>query len=238
MSSHNQITRLPFSGRHITADVVTDVKNLPLDGRVIVVNLGTEPAYLVHEPRTPIPALSSTTAVDSTLEQASAVALLRVTDTGPVATITGETGWQHFADIAPAGAFPRSTPLYRSLQADVGTVHFDPRIVLGDSASTGPRRPFRIRLMLWFAPSGTSCGIHNEHGFIETHAQIAGHGRMQKFRSPDRASLYEDIQMSPGYATPVPFCGLGPRDTFSYPWHQYHADTDCVWLAVEYHLAD
>jgi hypothetical protein len=22
---------------------------------------------------------------------------------------------------------------------------------------------------------------------------------------------------------------------FIYPWHQYYADTDCIWLAIEYH---
>ncbi|MDX3376575.1 hypothetical protein PV390_19455 [Streptomyces sp. ME02-6991-2A] len=32
-------------------------------------------------------------------------------------------------------------------------------------------------------------------------------------------------------------CGrtAGADGSFQYPWHQYRADTDCVWLAVEYH---
>ncbi|HEY5704500.1 MAG TPA: hypothetical protein VIS96_02885 [Terrimicrobiaceae bacterium] len=41
--------------------------------------------------------------------------------------------------------------------------------------------------------------------------------------------------MSAGYTTTVPFCEVkGPR-TFVYLWHQYYADTDCIWMAVEYH---
>jgi len=238
LSSHNQVSRLPFAGRHLDAEVVTDVKDLPLEGRVIVVNLDTSPAYLAHEPRTPIPGFSSTIAVNSTLEQAGMVALLRVLDEEHISGITAEPGWRHFAEIAGPGAFPRTTPLYRSPQADVGTVHFDPRAALGDTHSAGHHRPFRIRLMLWYSPAGTPCGIHNRHDFIEPQALGAGHGRMQKFSTQDPRTLYEDVLMSPGYATPVPFCGLGPHDSFSYPWHQYHADTDCVWLAVEYHLAD
>ena len=27
-----------------------------------------------------------------------------------------------------------------------------------------------------------------------------------------------------------------PNDrTFSYPWHRYYADTDCIWMAIELH---
>jgi hypothetical protein len=41
--------------------------------------------------------------------------------------------------------------------------------------------------------------------------------------------------MGPGYTTPDPFCGTAPDGTFDYPWHQYRAESDCVWLAIEYH---
>ncbi|RZU53782.1 hypothetical protein EV385_5716 [Krasilnikovia cinnamomea] len=238
MSSRNRITPLPFSGRHVEARVVTDVRDFPLTGRVIVVNLDTTPAYLARLPRTPIPAFSSTIAVDSTLAQAKAVVLLQVLDEQPVSGITDEPGWQHFTDIAGPDAFPRTTPLYRSARAEVGTVRFDPHAALGATHPGSRPRDFTVRLMLWYCPPDTACGIHNRHDFIETHAQVVGHGRMQKFADQEPASLYEDVLMSPGYATPVPFCGIGPDTTFTYPWHQYKADTDCVWLAVEYHLAD
>jgi hypothetical protein len=58
---------------------------------------------------------------------------------------------------------------------------------------------------------------------------------MQKFQTQNAATLYEDVRMSAGYTTPVPFCSIQDADRFLYPWHQYYADTDCIWLALEYH---
>jgi hypothetical protein len=60
---------------------------------------------------------------------------------------------------------------------------------------------------------------------------------MQKFRENDITTLYQDIVMGPGYTTPDPFCCVTDGSTFHYPWHQYYSDTDCIWLAVEYHPA-
>jgi hypothetical protein len=64
---------------------------------------------------------------------------------------------------------------------------------------------------------------------------VHGLGRIQKFTAQDHGTLYEDLRMSPGYTTPDPFCDIAPDGSYRYPWHQYYADTDCVWLAVEYH---
>lgn len=86
---------------------------------------------------------------------------------------------------------------------------------------------------LWFAPAGTHCLIHNSHPFLEYHVQVAGQGAMQKFRRPDHASLYEEQLLSPGGrhdVYPVRPAGDG---SYHYPWHQYFARTDCIWLAVE-----
>jgi len=57
---------------------------------------------------------------------------------------------------------------------------------------------------------------------------------MQKFHSNNFDTLYEDIIMSPG-ATHIPFAGLGKDGQFVYPWHQYYSDTDCIWMANEFH---
>lgn len=86
---------------------------------------------------------------------------------------------------------------------------------------------------LWFAPAGTQCLIHNSHPFLEYHVQIAGLGSMQKFRSDSAASLYEEQGLVPGAGHglyPVQPDGTGG---YRYPWHQYVAHTDCLWLAVE-----
>jgi hypothetical protein len=87
-----------------------------------------------------------------------------------------------------------------------------------------------IEFNLWYAAAGTDCGIHNEHDFRELHTQIFGVGRMQKFHKNNRDSLYQEVFMSPGY-THYPFYDEDGK----YPWHQYLADTDCVWLATEFH---
>jgi len=47
-------------------------------------------------------------------------------------------------------------------------------------------------------------------------------------------TLYEDVLMPPGF-THDPFFTVGNDRSFSYPWHRYYADTDCIWMAVELH---
>ncbi|HBM16756.1 MAG TPA: hypothetical protein DD381_10500 [Lentisphaeria bacterium] len=86
----------------------------------------------------------------------------------------------------------------------------------------------KIELNLWFASAGTNCGIHNEHDFSEIHAQIFGLGRIQIFHNKEFSSLHQEIYLGPGY-THDPLCS----ETKIYPYHQYYADTDCLWLAIE-----
>jgi hypothetical protein len=242
-SSHNIVTPLSFSGRFVEARLVQQAKHLPIEGHVIVVNLDTAPAYVAETPRKGIPALSSTILVDTYLEQAASVVLLKIVQSGDVeatsvADIVTEPGWALFADILAHDlppSFPRDTPLWRSSVDDVGTTGFDPAAVLAESVGAARSRRFRVTANLWFAPANTDCVIHNQHDFMEIHSQVYGLGRMQKFRADDHSTLYEDLLMSPGYTTPMPFCTVGADGSFVYPWHQYHADTDCVWLAVEYH---
>lgn len=218
----NESTSLSLGGELVTAELVTDAKTLPLDGRVIVVNPSPTPAYVVTEPRRFVPPFSSTILVGVTIEQADSLVLLRPRE-APMSGLIEQPGWHRFAGL-PA-------PLWQGPRSPIGSVTFDPGSVLGETPSAD--REFDVSVNLWFAPTGTDCGIHNEHDFLETHTQIHGTGRMQKFTTPGHDALYEDVLMSPG-ATHEPFCGMA-NDQFRYPWHQYRADTDCVWLAVEYH---
>jgi hypothetical protein len=163
-----------------------------------------------------------------------------------ISGIVAEPGWSLFGDLLAAAGdgdgdpgpglpFPRENPLWRGPQDDIGLMEFDPALALGRPASPDGARTFQVKVNLWFAPAGTDCFIHDRHDFIEIHSQIHGFGRMQKFTAQDHSTLYEDLLMSPGHTTPTPFCRMGPGGRFVYPWHQYRADTDCVWLAVEYH---
>jgi hypothetical protein len=114
--------------------------------------------------------------------------------------------WQHIHEIFPLPSL-KNTMLWRSDKKQIGATAFN----------------------FWFAAAGTDCGIHNEHDFLEIHTQIWGTGHMQKFHQKDATTMYQDIVMTPGF-THQPFCD----ESHVYPWHRYFADTDCVWLAVEY----
>jgi hypothetical protein len=228
-----RITARPrLGGSQIEAEVLHDVRDLRIDGRTVVVNPGPAPAYVSGWPRRFVPPFSSTVLVDTCVERAESVVLLRTAPGLPVAALTGQPDWHRFADlVAPDSGFPEDTALWRGPRHQIGTVAFDPSAVLGETP--GGTRSFEVWINLWFAPSGTDCVIHNRHDFLEVHTQVHGLGRMQKFTAPDPAALYEDVLMSEGN-THLPFCGTD-GDGFAYPWHQYRADTDCVWLAVEYH---
>jgi hypothetical protein len=229
---------LNFTGRYVEATLVENVKDYQVAGRTVVVNPGVSAVALGETPRKFIPAFSSTILSDVVVEQADLLVLLRTDDSADISGIVEEPGWNLLGELLGEAVFPTGTPLWKSPQDDAGDIALVPSAVLGEpgtGAGSGTERMFGIRLNLWFAPSGTDCAIHNQHGFIEVHSQVHGLGRMQKFREQDHGTLYQDVLMSPGYTTPDPFCGIGPHGTFVYPWHQYHADSDCVWLAVEYH---
>ncbi|TCO59380.1 hypothetical protein [Actinocrispum wychmicini] len=225
-------TRISWSNAYIDARFVVEPKDFRVDGHTIVVNPNLTPVTVGEPPVRHIPAFSSTVLVDTTIEQGDSVLLLRVLNEDTIASIVDLPGWHLFADLLPG--FPRSTLLHRGPVERIGTVEFDPGIALGEDKSLG-QRTFETSVNLWFAPAGTDCAIHNEHDFIEIHSQLHGYGRMQKFKQRDHSTLYEDQLMSPGHTPPVPFCRTRPDGGFTYPWHQYRADTDCVWLAVEYH---
>jgi hypothetical protein len=224
------MTRLALSNRFVEASYVEQPKDHAIGNRAIVVNPGPTPVWVGEEPVRYIPAFSSTILRETRVESGDSVLVFEILAEDNISGIVQEPGWNLFADLLPG--FPPETLLYRGPVEDLGVVELDQGVVLGE-LPTGPRS-FRVSVNLWFAPAGTDCGIHNEHDFLEIHSQIHGYGRMQKFKERDHATLYEDLRMSPGHTPPVPFCrstGTG----FAYPWHQYRADSDCVWLAVEYH---
>ena len=45
-------------------------------------------------------------------------------------------------------------------------------------------------------------------------------------------AMYEEYRLSPG-DTNVPFAYVDEQEKFIYPWHQYYADTDCLWVVWE-----
>ncbi|GIH72590.1 hypothetical protein [Sphaerimonospora thailandensis] len=244
LPSHPASRRLNFANDLIEADLVFGVKDLEITDPAVVVNFGTGEVFVKETPRKPIRAMNSTILHNTQIESADCLVVLRLTNKGRanIEGVTGVPGWRLLADLIGDGPsttggrpFDPSIPLWTSEQDTVGRVRFDAGALLEGKGAARGIQEFEVKLNLWYAPAGTDCFIHNQHAFIEFHTQVHGIGRMQKFTEQDHTTLYQDVLMSPGYTTPDPFCSLGLAGDYVYPWHQYYADTDCVWLAIEYH---
>lgn len=231
MPESNQRRSLSFSNDWIESVLVNAVHDMPVED-AIVVNLSTTALhYDAGGNHGTIPPWKSTILRQCTLTQGERAALLHVrkrTNLGGVAL-----GWEWFGQRFPQ--FPRGTPLYISSQDDIGDVELDPLIAFAGQTSVSPSpRRYRLKLNLWYTPEETDCTIHTGHKFLEVHTQVLGTGHMQKFREQTADTLYEDVLMPPGF-THDPFFTVANDRSFSYPWHRYYADTDCIWMAVELH---
>ena len=226
----NKRRALSFSNDWIESTLVSAAHEMPVED-AIVANLSTKALhYRAAGNRGAISPWKSTILRQCTLEDGELAALLHVrqrTNLGGVAL-----GWEWYGQRNPQ--FSRTTPLYISSQDDIGVVNLDPTFFGSETSASSSLLSYRLRLNLWYTPEETDCGIHTGHQFLEVHTQILGTGHMQKFREKTADTLYEDVVMVPGY-THEPFFVLGKERTFSYPWHRYYADSDCIWMAVELH---
>jgi hypothetical protein len=247
MQQQNQVKQLGFSDSYIDAKFVENVRDYYIPNYTITINPNIAEAYLDEPSRNLIPPLSSTILKNTRIEKAGSLILLEVKQDENVKNIVSEPGWDFYGniigDLPPPRdpnelQYPKDTPLWRSPQISLGSFKIDPYVMTRQAISPTQWQRFEIKVNLWFAPANTNCFIHNKHDFIEIHSQILGQGRMQKFKAQDYNTLYEDILMSPGYTTPIPFCEVRGDNQYTYPWHQYYADTDCIWLAIEYHPID
>ncbi len=229
----NQVKHLSFSGAYIDAKYVENLENYPIYHRTIAINPQSSDAHLSEETASIIPAYSSTILKDTIIKKAESLLLLEVVQENNIRKIVFEQDWDLLGNLIES--FPKDVPLWRSPQDEAGIVEIDPYLMTRQSRTPHQKEKFCVKVNLWFAPSHTDCAIHNQHDFIEIHTQIFGQGRMQKFKGNEFDSLYEDMLMSPGFTTSVPFCEIHEHNQYTYPAHQYYADTDCIWLAIEYH---
>jgi hypothetical protein len=232
----NEVKELNFSGARIGARLVSWPREYYIKGRSVVVNPNRTDIRICGPIANIIPSFSSLILENTTIESGQSIVVLELNNTRNPGGIVLEKGWVLYATLVPPeSTFKRDTPLYRSPQDEIGMMRFDPGLLPGqEEGSLGPAN-YRVKVNLWFAPEKTDCAIHNQHDFIEIHTQVSGYGRMQKFTANDFSAIYQDELMSPSYTTSVPFCQVMDTKTFRYPWHQYYADTDCVWMAIEYH---
>jgi len=227
----NRRRTLSFSNEWIESVLVSNVRELPVDD-AIVVNLSPNVLhYKGGENQGTIPSWKSTTLRGCTLVEGTMAALLHVrkrTNLGAVAL-----GWDWYGRRNPQ--FSCTTTLYISSQDDIGDIEFDPLTTFAkQSPASAALRRYRLKLNLWYTPEETDCGIHTGHRFLEVHTQVLGTGHMQKFRDNNADSLYQDVLMPAGF-THDPFFMLAADRSFTYPWHRYYADTDCIWMAIELH---
>lgn len=230
------ITETSYSSEGIQVDHVHDARQYRLDRRSIVVNLAPSAALIDEHLGGYIPPVSSTMLSEGVAVTGDLLCVISESG-GPVSErYFRELGWTDF--LATASQSDKDAPvLLKSPQETAGAVDLDMSQILHDPTAPEAEQRHEVKTNLWFAPAGTDCGIHREHPFVETHTQIAGVGRMQKFKDESHDSVFEDVILSPGLTQPSIF-GRFHEDRLVYPWHQYKADTDAVWLAVEYHAPD
>ena len=221
---------LAFADEFISAKLVENVVNYRVADAVVV---NISPSIMVTGDEHPavVPAWKSTWLKGGLIRSAERVAIIKVVRPTNLGGCIFR-GWDWLGNRIRS--FPRDTPLYISAQDEIGTVIIDPYVFTNERIVPEVARPFKLKLNLWWAPGDTDCFIHNEHSFLETHTQIHGTGRMQKFKERDPSTIYEDVVMPIGYSHD-PFCRVTGENQWTYPWHRYYADTDGIWLAIELH---
>jgi hypothetical protein len=232
----NVVKELNFSGARIGARLVSRPREYYIDSRSVVVNPNRTDIRIVGPIANIIPPFSSLILDNTTIASGESVVVLELKEARNPGGIVLEKGWVLYANmVPPESTFKRDTPLYSSPQDEIGIMQLDPGLLPGQKGVSLGLANYLVKVNLWFAPEKTDCAIHNQHDFIEIHTQVSGYGRMQKFIDNDFTTIYQDELMSASYTTPTPFCQVIDTKTFRYPWHQYYADSDCVWMAIEYH---
>ena len=230
---------IKFSEKYLQANWLTNVEDHYIENRTIVVNLGNEKATISAPPEKYLHPRTSTILKEVSIKNADSLLLIEITEETNIGGIILDPEWHQLGELID---FPKDTPLWKSPQYDLGIVKFDPYFVTGHSSQSqnGKLKTYQVKVNLWFAPAKSNCAIHNHHTtpeLLEVHTQIYGTGRMQKFHAKNFDTLYQDVIMSPG-ETHIPFASVNEKGEFIYPWHQYYSDTDCIWMANEFHPLD
>lgn len=226
----NKERDLAFRDEFILAKLLEDVSDYEVEDAVVV-NVSPSPMITGYEHPAVVPPWKSTWLKSGRIKSAERAALVKVLKPTNLGGCMFR-GWDWLGNRVKS--FPRDTPLFISVQDVVGAVTLDPMVFTNERATDEAPQTFTMKLNLWWSPGDTDCFIHNEHPFLETHTQIHGTGRMQKFRQRHADTIYEDVVMPIGYSHD-PFCHVTGPNEWTYPWHRYYANSDSVWLAVELH---
>lgn len=228
---------LSFSDSNIEAQWVTNLEDYYIQGRTVVSNVGEEDAIIIGANEKALKPRTSTVMQDVTIKTADSVVLNRIKKPSEIGGVVLGSQWDIAGNVIPQ--YPKDIPLWKSTQDSVGFIEADPKVLTAELDRPRPdkKETFEVKVNLWFATNNTNCSIHKAHNFLEVHSQIYGIGRMQKFYEQAANTLYEDVILGPGQ-THIPFPVVNEKDEFVYPWHQYYADTDTIWMAIEFHPVD
>lgn len=236
--SDNTEQIIKFSEKYLKTTWLTNARNYYIENRTIVVNLGNQKAHIAENPEKYLLPRTSTILKEISIKDGDSLLLIEIAgdETNIGGIVLDPNLWDLFGNIAD---FPKDVPLYKSTQYDLGIVKFDPYFVTGlsEQPEESKIKEYQLKVNWWFVPAKTNCAIHIQHmvpDFLEVHTQIYGIGRMQKFHANNFDTLYADVIMSPG-DTHIPFASVDADGQFIYPWHQYYSDTDCIWMANEFH---
>lgn len=226
--------QLSFSDAHINARWVTQIEDYPIGERTVISNVGEEDAIIVGANEKVLKPRTSTTVKNVTIKKADSLVLNSIKNPSEIGGVVLGAQWDIAGNVIPQ--YPTDIPLWKSTQDSIGLIEADPKVLTAelDQARPGKKETFEVKVNLWFATNNTNCSIHKAHDFLEVHTQIYGIGRMQKFYEQTANTLYEDVILGPGQ-THIPFPVVSKDDEFIYPWHQYYADTDTIWMAIEFH---
>lgn len=229
------IRALSFSTPNLPVRVFQNGGHVEIGSRAIVVNPDVTPVpFYPSGLRDHIAPLGAAFLREVSLRSDTTLVTLALDRLSAPADLCSAPGWRRLDTLPGMASVPGAAglPLFRSPRDRVTTIQATPDR-LAPTLPPGPPQCWGVFMNLWFAPAGTACLIHNSHPFLEYHVQISGDGAMQKFRRNDPSTLYENQYLAPGAAHGIYAVQPAGDGSFLYPWHQYVARTDCLWLAVE-----
>lgn len=206
------VISLDFAEPFFSIRQVTDEKIHWIAGKVIVLNLSTEPISILEQT---LGELQSAVLKDTNIENVNhAVVIERFADYDDDAHLM-ERIRKHW----PTAFEIRAEKRLRGVEH-----YMSPKVWVGQFGFT----------MYHSASVPLNIGLHRDHdfcpvpGFREVHTQVVGFGKMQQCTECDIDTLYLEELMAPGTTHRPMYDAEG-----NYPWHQFETITPSIFMATE-----
>ena len=206
------VISLDFAEPFFSIRQVTDEKIHWIAGKVIVLNLSTEPISILEQK---LGEFQSAVLKDTNIENVNhAVVIERFADYDDDAHLM-ERIRKHW----PTAFEIRAEKRLRGVEH-----YMSPKVWVGQFGFT----------MYHSASVPLNIGLHRDHdfcpvpGFREVHTQVVGFGKMQQCTECDIDTLYLEELMAPGTTHRPMYDAEG-----NYPWHQFETITPSIFMATE-----